>query len=90
MSAAPTGDVADTALMLSAMQLRGFAVATALVKTEPLTLALMGAAVLADPTAAGHSGAARICTMAVDVVMKAIDATPSSTANAVVLAACPM
>ena len=51
--------------MLSAMQRRGFAVATALVKTEPLTLALMGAAVLAEPLGPARLGAIATATLGV-------------------------
>lgn len=57
--------IAATALMLSAMQRRGFAVATALVKTEPLTLALMGAAVLAEPLGPARLGAIATATLGV-------------------------
>lgn len=52
--------IAATALMLTAMQARGFAVATALIKTEPVTLALMGALILDEPLTP-----ARICAIAV-------------------------
>lgn len=40
--------IVATALMLAAMRARGFAAATALIKTEPVLLALIGWAVLAD------------------------------------------
>ena len=40
--------IAATALMLAAMQARGFAAATALIKTEPVMLALIGWAALGD------------------------------------------
>lgn len=40
--------IAATALMLTAMRQRGFAVATALIKTEPVTLALMGVVILSE------------------------------------------
>lgn len=40
--------IGATALMLAAMQARGLAVATAWIKTEPVLIALMGAAVLGD------------------------------------------
>lgn len=41
--------IAATALMLLTMRARGFGVATALTKTEPVTLALIGALLLAEP-----------------------------------------
>ena len=40
--------IAATALMLAAMRRRGFAVATALIKTEPVTLAIMAAVLLGE------------------------------------------
>lgn len=40
--------IAATALMLAAMRARGFAAATALIKTEPVMLALIGAVALGD------------------------------------------
>ncbi|MDS9467788.1 DMT family transporter [Paracoccus sp. MBLB3053] len=41
--------IAATALMLLTMKNRGFGVTTALIKTEPVTLALTGALLLAEP-----------------------------------------
>lgn len=41
--------IGATALMLGAMQARGLAVGTAWIKTEPVLLALMAAAILGDP-----------------------------------------
>lgn len=41
--------IAATAFMLVTMRDKGFGVATALMKTEPVTLALIGAVVLAEP-----------------------------------------
>lgn len=57
--------VAATALMLTAMQRRGFAVATALIKTEPVTLALLGAALLAEPLTPVRLGAIAVATAGV-------------------------
>ncbi|MDO5370242.1 DMT family transporter [Paracoccus sp. (in: a-proteobacteria)] len=57
--------VAATALMLTAMQRRGFAVATALIKTEPVTLAIMGAALLAEPLPPARLGAIALATAGV-------------------------
>lgn len=52
--------IAATALMLVTMRQRGFGVTTALIKTEPVTLALIGAVVLAEPL-----GPARMLAIAV-------------------------
>ena len=60
--------VGGTALMLWAMQLRGFAVATALIKTEPVTLALLGALVLAEPLGLARLGAIGLATAGVLVL----------------------
>lgn len=57
--------VAATALMLVAMRLRGFAVATALIKTEPVALALMGAVLLHEHLGAGRIGAILLATLGV-------------------------
>lgn len=57
--------IAATALMLSAMQARGFAVATALIKTEPVTLALLGALILHEPLTAARIGAIALATLGV-------------------------
>ncbi|WP_134725705.1 EamA family transporter [Paracoccus luteus] len=57
--------VGATALMLTAMRLRGFAVATALIKTEPVTLALMGALILAEPLGPQRAGAIALATLGV-------------------------
>ncbi len=60
--------VAATALMLRAMQHRSFAVATALIKTEPVSLALMGAVVLGEHLTLGRLGAISVATAGVLVV----------------------
>lgn len=52
--------IAATAFMLVTMRDKGFGVATALMKTEPITLALIGAAVLAEPL-----GPARLCAIGI-------------------------
>lgn len=57
--------VAATALMLTAMQRRGFAVATALIKTEPVTLAILGAVLLAEPLTPARLGAIAVATAGV-------------------------
>lgn len=54
--------IAATALMLAAMRSRGFGVVTALMKTEPVSLALLGALLFAEPL-----GAARLAAIAVAV-----------------------
>lgn len=41
--------IGATALMLQAMRSRGFGVITALMKTEPVTLAILGAIILSEP-----------------------------------------
>ncbi|MFI0394998.1 EamA family transporter [Paracoccus jiaweipingae] len=60
--------IAATALMLVAMRARGFAVATALIKTEPVTLALIGAALLAEPLGLARMGAILTATSGVIMV----------------------
>ena len=57
--------VAATALMLTAMRHRGFAVATALIKTEPVTLALMGWAMLGDALSPQRALAILVATLGV-------------------------
>lgn len=57
--------VAATALMLAAMDRRGFAVATALTKTEPVTLALTGALILHEPLGPQRIGAILLATVGV-------------------------
>lgn len=59
--------MAATGFLLLAMQGRGFGVATALSKTEPATLALIGALLLAEPLGWGRMGA--IATAVVGVLM---------------------
>ena len=49
--------IAATALMLSAMRSRGFGVVTALMKTEPVSLALLAAIAMAEPLGAARLGA---------------------------------
>ncbi|WP_299360935.1 DMT family transporter [uncultured Paracoccus sp.] len=60
--------VAATALMLAAMQRRGFAVATALIKTEPVTVALLGAALLGEALTVSRLGAIAVATAGVMVL----------------------
>lgn len=57
--------IAATALMLVTMRGQGFGVATALMKTEPVTLALIGAVVLADPLGPARLGAIAVATLGV-------------------------
>ena len=59
--------IAATALMLAAMERRGFGVTTALIKTEPVTLALIGALLLAEPL--GPVRMAAIATATLGVVL---------------------
>ncbi|MTH79529.1 DMT family transporter [Paracoccus aestuariivivens] len=59
--------IAATALMLVTMKSRGFGVTTALLKTEPVTLALTGAMVLAEPL--GPVRMAAIATATAGVVL---------------------
>ncbi len=64
--------IAATALMLQTMSLRGFGVVTALIKTEPVTLALIGAVMLAEPLGPARMGAIALATCGV-VVMSGVD-----------------
>ena len=57
--------IAATALMLVTMRGQGFGVATALMKTEPVTLALIGAVVLAEPLGPARMGAIAVATLGV-------------------------
>lgn len=61
-AAGGVAQIAATALMLAAMRSRGFGVVTALMKTEPVSLALLGAVLFAEPL-----GAARLAAIAVAV-----------------------
>lgn len=61
-AAGGVAQIAATALMLAAMRSRGFGVVTALMKTEPVSLALLAALLLAEPP-----GAARLAAIAVAV-----------------------
>lgn len=64
-AAGALAQVGATALMLRAMQLRGFAVATALIKTEPVTLALLGALLLGETLGPARLGAISLATAGV-------------------------
>lgn len=57
--------IAATALMLVTMRGQGFGVATALMKTEPITLALIGALILAEPLGPARLGAIAVATLGV-------------------------
>ncbi len=57
--------IAATALMLLTMKTRGFGVTTALIKTEPVTLALIGALLLAEPLGPARMGAIAMATLGV-------------------------
>ncbi|MDO5620606.1 MAG: DMT family transporter [Paracoccus sp. (in: a-proteobacteria)] len=57
--------MAATAIMLVAMRQKGFAVATALIKTEPVILALAGALILSEPLGAGRMAAICLATLGV-------------------------
>ena len=60
-----TAQIAATAFMLVTMRGQGFGVATALMKTEPVTLAIIGALVLAEPLGAPRMGAIALATLGV-------------------------
>lgn len=57
--------IAATALMLSTMQHQGFGIATALIKTEPVILAIIGAVLLAEPLGPARLGAIGLATLGV-------------------------
>lgn len=57
--------IAATALMLLTMRTRGFGVTTALLKTEPVTLAVIGAVLLAEPLGPARMGAIATATLGV-------------------------
>ncbi len=57
--------IAATAFMLVTMRGQGFGVATALMKTEPVTLAVIGAVVLAEPLGPARMGAIGLATLGV-------------------------
>lgn len=60
--------IAATALMLAAMHRRGFAAATALIKTEPVMLALIGWAMLGDRLTGAEVAAIALATLGVLVM----------------------
>ncbi|MCV2446283.1 DMT family transporter [Paracoccus sp. DMF] len=64
--------VAATALMLLTMESRGFGVTTALIKTEPVTLALIGTLLLAEPLGPARMAAIATATLGV-VLMSSAD-----------------
>ena len=64
--------IAATALMLVTMKTRGFGVTTALIKTEPVTLALIGALLLAEPLGPARMTAIATATLGV-VLMSGAD-----------------
>ena len=64
--------IAATALMLVTMKTRGFGVTTALIKTEPVTLALIGALMLAEPLGPARMTAIATATLGV-VLMSGAD-----------------
>lgn len=64
--------IAATALMLKAMTSRGFGVITALTKTEPVTIAILGAVLLAEPLGADRMAAIAVATLGV-VLMSGTD-----------------
>lgn len=57
--------IAATAFMLLTMRGQGFGVATALMKTEPVTLAVIGALLLAEPLGPARMGAIALATAGV-------------------------
>ena len=64
--------ISATALMLVTMKTRGFGVTTALIKTEPVTLALICAILLAEPLGPARMGAIATATLGV-VLMSGVD-----------------
>lgn len=64
--------IGATALMLQTMNLRGFGVVTALIKTEPVTLAVIGAVLLAEPLGAARMAAITVATFGV-VMMSGVN-----------------
>ncbi len=64
--------ISATALMLVTMKTRGFGVTTALIKTEPVTLALIGAILLAEPLGPARMGAIATATLG-GVLMSGVD-----------------
>lgn len=57
--------IAATALMLLTMRGQGFGIATALTKTEPVTLAVIGVLILAEPLGPARMGAILLATSGV-------------------------
>lgn len=57
--------IAATALMLATMKSRSFGATTALIKTEPVTLAIIGALLLAEPLGPARLGAIVVATLGV-------------------------
>ncbi len=72
--------IAATAFMLLTMRGQGFGVATALMKTEPVTLAIFGAVVLAEPLGLPRLGAILIASSGV-VLMSGADWTRARAAT---------
>ena len=64
--------ISATALMLVTMKTRGFGVTTALIKTEPVTLALIGAVLLVEPLGPARMAAIATATLGV-VIMSGVD-----------------
>lgn len=67
-----SSQIAATALMLRTMESRSFGVTTALIKTEPVTLAVIGAVLLAEPLGTDRMIAIAIATFGV-VLMSGAD-----------------
>ncbi|MBD9526691.1 DMT family transporter [Paracoccus sp. PAR01] len=63
-----TAQIAATALMLLTMKTRGFGVTTALLKTEPVTLALIGALILSEPLGPARLAAIGTATLGVMLI----------------------
>lgn len=57
--------IVATALMLVTMRRQGFGVATAMMKTEPVTLAIVGTVLLAEPLGPARFGAIAVATLGV-------------------------
>lgn len=77
-----SAQIAATAFMLVTMRGQGFGVATALMKTEPVTLALFGVIFLAEPLGLWRLAAILLATLGV-VLMSGADWTRARTATVI-------
>ncbi len=77
-----SAQIAATAFMLVTMRGQGFGIATALMKTEPVTLAIFGAVVLAEPLGLPRLAAILLATLGV-VLMSGADWTRARAATVI-------